>query len=113
MDRQFYEQKINDQRFLIEALKTVNTNLEAKIERQQEAVKTLLAIIKAAHKEGYGEGYEDGVATDGCVENSIIDEDDWAKRWNLSATKEVIVSVEKLLPKEPTPAETDTPRDEK
>jgi len=44
----------------------------------------LLTAIKKAHKEGYVDGYADGVATDGCVENNIIDQDDWAKAWNQS-----------------------------
>lgn len=68
-----------------------------RIEQQQKAIKTLLALMEATHKEGYGEGYEDGVATDGCVDNSIIDENDWAARWNLSAAKKVVAEAEELI----------------
>ena len=55
----------------------------------------LLKVCKKAHKEGYEDGYADGVETDGCVENNIIDQDDYAKAWNMSEAKADIAKAEK------------------
>ena len=47
----------------------------------------LVALVKKAHKEGYVDGYGDGVDTDGCGQNSIIDQGEWARCWNESDAK--------------------------
>lgn len=71
MDRQVYEQKINDQRFLIETLRAVNTTLKAKIEQQQKAITLLGTALEnittlektCCHRcEGNGRLYADGKA---------------------------------------------------
>ena len=37
------------------------------LDKQRDA---LLALVEKAHKEGYVDGYADGVATDGCIERT-------------------------------------------
>lgn len=62
------------------------------LEKARSDKKDLLEACKQAHKEGYESGYTDGVETDGCVESNIIDQNDYAKAWNISAAKKVAIA---------------------
>ena len=55
--------------------------LEAELAEAKKQNKRLREEIKAACKKAFTEGYEQGVDTDGCVENSDIVEDDWEAFW--------------------------------
>ncbi len=71
-------------------MRAVKFVIVPEIDKLKASRDDLLVLIKKAHKEGYVDGYSDGVATDGCVENNIIDQDDWVESWNTSECQQAI-----------------------